>query len=1012
MLLLSSFQAFSFINDDPFLRLFYITTGDVSTPENTDKVIELATNKGDYADITDYTITGDAYANWHMFTLRGNKLTFKATAFKAGSNTYRIKIKAVTWMVIPKHPIGFVSPDPVKFATEKTLTVTVTKNPDDDEALRITTADVSTPENTDKVITLITNKSDTNLFKNMITTFDIVGGADAERFTLKKGNKLTFKATAFKARNNTYRVNIRVLQRRFDRGFEGNLPETAYKTLTVTVTKNPDDDGALRITTAADVSTPENTDKVITLITNKSDTNVFKNMLTIFTIVDGADAKRFTLKKGNKLTFKATAFKAQSNTYRVKIKVFQERFDRGFSPWAFPPSETAYKTLTVTVTKTNTGGNPDDDGEFYITTADISFVPENTDKLIWLTTNNIGNAYFTIIDGADTDASKFSVAGNALVFKATAFAARSDATYRVKIKAITLTFDSPARRIETEKILAVTVLKGLYIITTNVSTPENTDKVIWLTTNKSGVNFTMIEGADANKFTLAGNELTFKGTAFEARSDATYRVKIKATRGNETTNRDDETTEKTLTVTVINPNTGDNPDNDGALRITTADVSTPENTDKVMTLITNKSDTNLFKNMITTFDIVGGADAERFTLKKGNKLTFKATAFKARNNTYRVNIRVLQKRFDRGFESNPPETAYKTLVVTVTEVIEKKGNIEELIMEDDNAKVTAQAVRKESKSASKLLLSKVGKTLMGRLSHIRHKNKQKSSFSANGFVNGIQVSFADSQTNSFINRVLSANGLSNVIPISSRKVERWDTWTNAKVVIGKSNGAGANKTEFNLKSLNIGMDRRIAQDKIIGFAIDRTATGSDFSGEVDTTQYTLSSYGALELSDKGSIEAVLGVAKATHDISNSADQDNSNGFFASIAYRADLQAQSVDLSPFIRYDISRIKMKANDILTSSETTTDEAIALGIDISKTGNYEEGQLTRFVSLEYKSDLRRDGNDYLSKNAEQEVIMKLGLDYQKDDTTTSVSYERIQSTNNKAHSYGIEGTVRWKF
>ncbi|VVM19826.1 hypothetical protein BSPWISOXPB_9267 [uncultured Gammaproteobacteria bacterium] len=73
---------------------------------------------------------------------------------------------------------------------------------------------------------------------------------------------------------------------------------------------------------------------------------------------------------------------------------------------------------------------------------------------------------------------------------------------------------------------------------------------------------------------------------------------------------------------------------------------------------------------------------------------------------------------------------------------------------------------------------------------------------------------------------------------------------------------------------------------------------------------------------------------------------------------------------------------------------------------------GQLTRFVSLEYKSDLRRDGNDYLSKNAEQEVIMKLGLDYQKDDTTTSVSYERIQSTNNKAHSYGIEGTVRWKF
>ncbi|VVM24625.1 hypothetical protein BSPWISOXPB_2621 [uncultured Gammaproteobacteria bacterium] len=217
------------------------------------------------------------------------------------------------------------------------------------------------------------------------TTFTITGGADVKKFTLA-GNKLTFKATAFEARKDaTYRVKIKATPNIFL-----PLPGTGLedeKTLTVTVTKantggNPDDNGALRITTA-DVSTPENTDKVITLITNKSDTNVFKNMLTIFTIVDGADAKRFTL-AGNKLTFKATAFKAQSNTYRVKIKVFQERFDRGFSPWAFPPSETAYKTLTVTVTK-----NPDDNGKyvptFRITTDNVS-TPENTDKVIMLAT--------------------------------------------------------------------------------------------------------------------------------------------------------------------------------------------------------------------------------------------------------------------------------------------------------------------------------------------------------------------------------------------------------------------------------------------------------------------------------------------------------------------------------------------------------------------------------------------------------------------------------------------------
>ncbi|VVM26949.1 hypothetical protein BSPWISOXPB_5637 [uncultured Gammaproteobacteria bacterium] len=43
-----------------------------------------------------------------------------------------------------------------------------------------------------------------------------------------------------------------------------------------------------------------------------------------------------------------------------------------------------------------------------------------------------------------------------------------------------------------------------------------------------------------------------------------------------------------------------------------------------------------------------------------------------------------------------------------------------------NVKVIAQAVRKENKFASKALLSKVGKTLMGRLSYIRHQTSKRA----------------------------------------------------------------------------------------------------------------------------------------------------------------------------------------------------------------------------------------------------------------------------------------------
>jgi hypothetical protein len=43
------------------------------------------------------------------------------------------------------------------------------------------------------------------------------------------------------------------------------------------------------------------------------------------------------------------------------------------------------------------------------------------------------------------------------------------------------------------------------------------------------IGFAIVGGADVNKFTLNGSELTFKATEFKDGSDNTYRVNIKAT---------------------------------------------------------------------------------------------------------------------------------------------------------------------------------------------------------------------------------------------------------------------------------------------------------------------------------------------------------------------------------------------------------------------------------------------------------------------------------------------------
>jgi hypothetical protein len=166
---------------------------------------------------------------------------------------------------------------------------------------------------------------------------------------------------------------------------------------------------------------------------------------------------------------------------------------------------------------------------------------------------------------------------------------------------------------------------------------------------------------------------------------------------------------------------------------------------------------------------LSGADAGKFTLSGGRsrdfKLTFEATDFEARSNAaYSVKVKAIVPDFltlllpsvsrSRLVLSSLPLAILKSALLVVkvrasssvsTSIALRVPTKVSASEPDANAKVTAQSVRKESKSASKLLLSKVGRTLMGRLSYIRHKNKQESSFSASG-LEGVIISIYISST--------------------------------------------------------------------------------------------------------------------------------------------------------------------------------------------------------------------------------------------------------------------------
>jgi hypothetical protein len=98
----------------------------------------------------------------------------------------------------------------------KTIAVTVTKTNLNDGGFHITTAaNFDTLEKTNKVIRLTVIRN-VDIFK--LKGFAIVGGEDANKFTLN-GSELTFKAPEFQdGSDNTYRVNIKATWSHWARG--------------------------------------------------------------------------------------------------------------------------------------------------------------------------------------------------------------------------------------------------------------------------------------------------------------------------------------------------------------------------------------------------------------------------------------------------------------------------------------------------------------------------------------------------------------------------------------------------------------------------------------------------------------------------------------------------------------------------------------------------------------------------------------------------------------------------
>jgi hypothetical protein len=299
-------------------------------------------------------------------------------------------------------------------------------------------------------------------------SYHLEGSTSNEYFSINSKGELSIKAKVDQGQKGDYLVLVSASDP------QGNKSESKYFHIIVT-----DAIPKFAITTA-DVSTPENSDKVIELTANKDNVS--------FVIGDGEDRDKFSLPEGsNKLTFAATDFEARSDhTYSVVII-------------ASKTGETHIaKTITVTVTDLN---------DVAPTNLQIS----NTELVADLPAGTlVGTLSATDADTA-ADALTFTIEFFPILRPDLDFEIvnRNQLKTKRRITAIgdmtiTVTVSDGIQSANQEFSIKVTEeTKKLVITTANVSTPENVAKVITLTASQRGVNFSIAGGRNQAKFSLS-----------------------------------------------------------------------------------------------------------------------------------------------------------------------------------------------------------------------------------------------------------------------------------------------------------------------------------------------------------------------------------------------------------------------------------------------------------------------------------------------------------------------------
>jgi uncharacterized protein with beta-barrel porin domain/methionine-rich copper-binding protein CopC len=267
----------------------------------------------------------------------------------------------------------------------------------------------------------------------------------------------------------------------------------------------------------------------------------------------------------------------------------------------------------------------------------------------------------------------------------------------------------------------------------------------------------------------------------------------------------------------------------------------------------------------------------------------------------------------------------------------------------------------------------------------------------------------------------------------------WSIWTEGKIMVGSLDGSnGSADQDSDTLNIAIGIDRPTANAGLIGVALnvgtDDVEVGSVGSG-IKSKNISLSLYNIFKTQNLLDVETQFGIGRMSIDTTRKDGSQTLTGDrdvrmpFASVAIRnKPFQYQSVSLTPYGRAEWAYIELDSYTenggnlaLQYDKQKINRYMLFVGSDVNYETSFASGTLKPFAAFEYGLDLTSNSDvsmnyagvntkyqTQLEKMAASNLMLRLGLDYKREDETNfSISYQRQE-----AIGAGNSDSIQFKF